>query len=759
MLYLGETSYYYQGVTALPDHANRQQWYYLPVYPRLAHDPETGKPAISLYKYRGGAGDGGFLSLDVDLAPGQGVLDELRRRIRAEERLPEEVQLSPLPVVDGWVRLVLLDAQTPAPGEPASNFVTRILQATKPALYGDERAMFSAQLTKEGATLVEASLHGELTVIGVGYQLDYVALRPAFQVRLSIQWDRVQRFFEQRFGVGFLVLSADIEKAISELRDARVIDLQSDLFVPEGEDADQVVSDFARAEAEVREMITDAFFTPSLEPHQETKDGWDKAVEAANSIHRSAVTGGASSYPSFSFKQVDWTRIDQKSLNIRMNQRSAVRRSIYPQGHLNGIAAEIAADPSSYIGSIDLNDRFFERRRVTAIARAGFADDQIASVHVRMRYGATPQDVVLDATTPQRSVEWLSVLDGDGAFTWPVSYDYDVTFQSVDTSQRPMQLTTEDLPTAPAGPRGRVTEDSNVEIVPREDLYSIVTVPIWAVGFPFDRWPTVMVTTSYVDHDNRLRQEGQFLVDAGWDKRSGLVWKLFVLDRTRTRFSYQLTFYGGDHRVLTMPPVETDLAQIRIADPFPQKRTVQFVPVVDWALTSTVFSDVTYTDPANHLSESSTLTFDSTHAGPQSFVVDLQDQARRQVQYQVTFINKNGSSATVPTSYTLGPRVLLRPDMRGHRVVTILPEPGDFTARQLDGIDVTLRYDDPGAQISFADTLTLASPDDRAYFEFDYVDENRQDYSYQLTYRYTSGFQRSTVPTSSRQDQLSVPLD
>jgi hypothetical protein len=267
------------------------------------------------------------------------------------------------------------------------------------------------------------------------------------------------------------------------------------------------------------------------------------------------------------------------------------------------------------------------------------------------------------------------------------------------------------------------------------------------------------VTATYQDPDNGLRQQGQFLVDAGWDKRTDLVWKLFVLDRTRTAFSYELTFFGGDHRVLTMPAVRTELAQIRVMDPYPNKRTVQFVPVVDWATTGTVFCDASYADPALGVAESATMTFDAAHPAPQSFAVDLRDPTRRQVSYQVTFVNKNGSSTTVPTSYTLGPRVLLRPDMRGHRVVAVRPGEGDFAARQLAGIDVELRYEDPAAQLSFADKLVLTSAEDRSFFEFDYIDEGRQAYTYRLTYRYTSGFQRSTADTSSKQDQLIVPLD
>jgi hypothetical protein len=791
MLYLDGTSYYWRGVTVLPDHdyKNNNQWYYQPVYPEFARNPDTGGPSLSLQKYRDDAGGGGFLTFDVDLAVAPSILDEIRTRMEAELGLPNPPVLLPMPVIGGWVRLILLDTATatPAGGGPAAppgtgsagspggpvgaggtivttgasdGFVARILQAAKPSLYGDERAAFSVQLSERGVTLTEQALHGDLTPIGVVYQLDYVALRKAYQVTLSVQWDRVQKYFEESYGIDAVLVSTQIDKAISDLREQRVIDLEATNFIPEGED-DTAEADFQKAEAEVREMITDAFFTPTLEPHKETKDDWDKAVDVAGAISRLAVTGGASSLATFTMKQVDWTRIDQKSLNVTMSERTAVRRSIYPQGHLSGIAAEISANPAPYIPPpIDLTDPFFQKRRITAIARADFADDQIDAVHVRLQYGDSPQDTELTSGQPQQSLEWNSVLD-NGAFRWPVSYNYDVTFASADTSRRPMQLSTDALAAAPDSPRDRTTESTYLDIVPREDLYTIAAIPIWVVPtLPFDRWPNISLSVWYDDAANGLHQREVFSVDSTWNSRhADTPWKMFILDRSHTTFTYQLVFYGADNRAVTMPPVTANQAQIRIADPWPDRRSVQFVPVVDWSTTSLVFCDVSYTDPNDHAANTSaSMQFDQAHAGPQTFTAELHDPGRRQVEYQVTFIDKNGTSATIPASYTLAPRILLRHDMLGHRVVAIQAGPGDFAALDIVGIDVVLSYSDQQAQISVADKVTLTSPADQAFFEFDYAKESNISYSYTLGYRYGSGFHRTTTSTTTTSDQLVVPL-
>ncbi len=61
------------------DHANERQFYYLPAMPHLSTVPDavTGidVPQIQLLKFRGGAGNGGFLTFEVDLGLPQERID------------------------------------------------------------------------------------------------------------------------------------------------------------------------------------------------------------------------------------------------------------------------------------------------------------------------------------------------------------------------------------------------------------------------------------------------------------------------------------------------------------------------------------------------------------------------------------------------------------------------------------------------------------------------------------------------------------
>src|SRR5690606_19765250 len=212
-----------------------------------------------------------------------------------------------------------------------------------PALYGDNQAVFSVELDEEGVQLIEASLaESELMPIGVVYSLDFFALRPAFSVKVNADWNRVQTHLQESFSVGLLFSSVEIDEVVDELIEDQVVTIEVDSFLPEDEDAgswigrrDQAINDF-------KDMVLESFFKPSLEPIKEEKDGWDKFVDSAERLSLLAATGGWGGAAKFSYVQQDLTRIDQKRLNLVMNERVTVKRSIYPQATLKGLGRILA---------------------------------------------------------------------------------------------------------------------------------------------------------------------------------------------------------------------------------------------------------------------------------------------------------------------------------------------------------------------------------------------------------------------------------
>lgn len=753
MLYLNPPFPVVNGVSMFPDHADPLLFYYLPLAPKLTEltDPQTRQqiPQFQLVKYRGAAGTGGFLNFDVNIGVSGDQLDEIARQLEQMLRLKDKPVLSPAPLIDGTVHMMLFGKQTgdkpPAPGAPPDQpqFVLKIDQNAKPALYGDNQAAFSVALDKDGVTVLEAAMQGEMSPIGIVYSLDYLALRPAYTVSINVDWDRVQKHMDESFGANAIFFSSQIDKAVDELVEKRLIDIQVDTFVPEGDDSG-VIARRDQAVNEVKEMITDSFFKPSLDPFHQKKDDWDKAADFVDRLSRTAATGGMGGDSLFSYKKTDYTRIDKKTLNMKMNERTTVKRSMYPQGHLSGIFRTLkreGLDPGKFIIEADLDNPFFQRRTVTAISRANFDEDSISSLDAIVKYGDNPQNAVLDPTTASKTMTWSSILK-DGVMQRGATVSYKVTFKDANATDRPVVMQSQP----------QTLDIDTFEISPRE-LYSIVHVKIIALGFPWDRYSAVEVQTRYADEANHLKSVATFILQKDKAEAS---WTLFVLDRTKTSFEYKVFFRAIDNRDTEMPWVETDQEQVTVRNPFPKQLKVDLAASASlWVDTERVFVDVSYDDPDNGISANKSYTFDKTHSAD-VFVVDLADTNKRIVSYSVTYMMLNGTVFEVPKSATRLPRIIISRVMKGHKIIQVHPKPVNFAEKNLAKMTVELRYQSP--QESASDVFNFDSKDGVQYFEFDYVDAQAAKYSYQVTYLYTNGLTRATEWLQSESDDLALPV-
>jgi len=756
MLYLNPPFYVIDGVSLFPDHQDQLQYYYMPVAPQLTclTDEATNQriPQIQLIKYRGKAGNGGFLNFDVNIGIEPDKLTTIAGKLQSKAGLPDVPRLTPVLPVDGTVRLLLLGKQTGDPSTTADpnappKFVLKIDQAAKPALYGNNQAAFSVALDAPGVTVLERALQGEMTPIGIVYSLEYLALRPAYAVKLNVDWDRVQKHLDEHFGVDAIFFSADIDKAVDELIENRAIVLEADTFVPEGEDESAILGRRDQAINEARDLITDAFFKPSIDPLKDEEDGWDKAEHIVNRASQLAVTGGWASAASFSYKKLDYTRIDRKSLNVNFSERTTVKRTIYPQGHLSGLCRFLKQEGfnlDDYILSVDIDDPYFERRKLNVISRANFEEDSIGSIRVRMAYGDTPRDVLLEASNARGTTEWASILD-DGAMRRDISAGYTVTFKNVDGTERPISI---------AAPE-QVIDIDNLEINPRE-LYSIVNVPIVALSFPWDRYPQIQVDLRYHDEAHGIHMDDTLMLDRD---HASQIWKIFALDPERRQFEYKLTFRAADNRDLLGAWLASDEEQITIRDPRPNKRTLQVVPSLDWTWVDRAFIDVYYEDAANDVYAEDSFEFNKDNAATRTFSVGLVDPGAREVYYSATILPKSPRPPIeVPRSVTLDRRVIIRSDMRGHRIIAVRPA-GSLADHGLQQLRVDLRYDDQDAGLSFADSFSFRSAEDHAAFEFDYVDDMKRRYEYQVTYVALGGMARTGEWQRAADDTLEIALD
>ncbi len=777
MLYLNSPYFVINGVSVFPDDKDPLQFYYLPMMPHLTMvtDPKTNvaTPQLQLIEYEGAAGTGGFLNFDVNIGIDQDALSEVSSQLQQQAKLTGQPRLSPVTFVDGSVDLLILGAQSASPpatggaaapsGGPAGassgaaatavmapaasgpQFVIKVQNATKPALYGDNQATFSVQLDQYGATVLEAALQGEMAPVAVIYSLQFLGLRPAFHVQLTADWNRVQTYLDTQYGGGFLFVSSDIEKTVDKLIEDQVINIQVSSYTTDSDLGATGVSDRDRAVSECYELVKNNFFQSSLAPPDPNKpDDWDKFTSTVKNLSDIALAGplGQAGY---SYKHIDLSQTDQKSLDFNLTEQTAVLRTIFPQGHLNGLLSELKPGTGlgQFVVKVDLDNPYFQRRTVNVVTHADFAGDSIASIDVNLTYNGSVQSVSLTGAASQGSCNWSSVLS-NGQMQRPVSYTYTVNFMNVDTTQRPNKLTS-----APQTVTGDV-----LDIEPRGDVYGVTVIPVRAFGFPWDRYPSVEVECRYVDAKNAINEQPSAIMTSA---NPEVDWPLFMCDPSLRSFQYRLTYSLVSGGTSVSPWVTTSASKIDVVDPFPSKLTLNVIAALDWTQFQEALVFVAYPSKSNPAVQQ-TYTLTASNAAAPPFTVDRQDPTQNLIYYEAQLVHTNGQIWTIPGSVTSDQYLMLQNNMKGHQILSIAPQQVDFTASQIGQIVVGIRYVDATNAIDLSESVTLATAADVRSFAYDYVDPNVAP-QYRADIQLTNGQTKSIDWTPIAGNALVIPLN
>jgi hypothetical protein len=740
MLLLDSRCAVLDGVSVFPDHVDPLQWYYLPSQPHLT--VVDGTPMFQLVGFRGSR-TGGLLSFDCNIGLEQPQIDALQQKIKSQFDLDGKPRLASVPPVDGTVRLIIMGADSASPEENAP-FVVKAVHNAKPSLYNDNAASFSVLLDEGGYALVQGTLDAVILPIAVVYSLDYLALRPAYQVTLSIDWDRVQKHLDETFGAKLWIFSSEISKVVDELDESKAIDLRADTFVPE--DTEGVIERRDAALIQVKAMITSAFFEPSLPPWKpDSPSGWVQDLKAIGEFaaQQAALAAGGPAAMiapvTFSYKKTDYTRIDKKHLDVNFSERTTVRRSIYPQGHLASLFSAIAASP-------ELKDRlvrevqdseFFKKRKLQALYRPNLGAPYIDSIDVRASYGGIARNALLTPDTWTASFEWLSDVQG-GVMRREVDVSYDVRFKDADTSERPAELSSQpDTATADI-----------VSLLPEDDVFTVRSVSVLAERIPWTRFDSVEVHVRYRDEENKIDQRELFRLV---EKKPDALWPMFVVDRDHTSYEVRTVMRAVDGNDVDSGWSVSDEEEIQVRNPF-RARTLAVLASVSWTEIREIFVDVRYEDKLNDVLVEDTLHLNQTTTPP-PFVVDLRDPTQTAIEYTVTFSYVDGRVKQLPPSVTYEPRIIVDPKKHGHRVVE-LRAPADWKQRSVEKITLELRFEDFLENLSYAAQFELDDPDSRARFEFDYADVARNKYEWRSNVLFSNGLRRRTNWTASAEPVL-----
>ena len=269
MLKLGTGMETIDGVTVFPDHADPEQWWYLPGPVALSRR-EDGRANFSFIKFKPaaveGAKGGGYLAFGVNLK----LSEDKERAIRSKLGISADGRLTAVPFDEGSVRAIALDLQgsggTVATPAAAGSFVAveQILGATVPSLYGDNDAIFSLVLSQEGAIILEQALEQGTTPIGVVYEMKFTGLQPALEVDVKIDFERVYDHFSVGVGANVYFVKADIEAGIEALKQTGAIEIEFTNFTTDGSQDERE----KWALSFITEHLLGDWFKPTLTPGQ-----------------------------------------------------------------------------------------------------------------------------------------------------------------------------------------------------------------------------------------------------------------------------------------------------------------------------------------------------------------------------------------------------------------------------------------------------------------------------------------------------------
>jgi hypothetical protein len=261
------------GVTVFPDHADEDQFWYLPAPVRLARRPEDDRAKFTLIKYKpaavaAGVKGGGFLMFEVNLTLDAATERRIRSRLSGIAR--GEPRLTVVPFDEGTVQCIALNLQGSGGTEAGQaregtfNAVEKILGATTPSLQGDNTAAFSLTLDQEGAIILEQAFVQGTTPVGILYDLKFTGIRPALSVKITADFKRIYNYFGANLTGQYAWFQVSIEAALEFLVQEGAITIEVINFTTEG---DKKEKEKWALEFFMNKLLAD-WFQPTLSPGQ-----------------------------------------------------------------------------------------------------------------------------------------------------------------------------------------------------------------------------------------------------------------------------------------------------------------------------------------------------------------------------------------------------------------------------------------------------------------------------------------------------------
>ena len=587
MLLLSSDSLTVDGVTVFPDHADPNQFWYLPAPVGLAALPGSDEPQFLLIEYTpdvasSGVKGMGFLDVTVCLKVDQGTLDKILGQVTSTFPAAVNAHLAPVPFDEGTVQILTLDMQGSGgavnKSPPGSiMMVENILGATSPDLYGYNNAIFGETLSQDGVSILKAAFADSMAPVGALYNLKFTGVRPALDVKVTADLKRVYDSFNISLTASAYWASVGIDATFEKLRQDGTIKIEVINLAGDKDTSDKE----QRALDMFKQDILAKFFEPALSPTTAKAAGAGGTDGGVGKVVKDAKSAASPFGLSLKLKIVH--QDEQKTVTFEYNRMDAVQRTYGPQGYFGLLLPSI--DQSKHFLQVNGSDPFFQKFSVVLTPPRDFAGVGLQTVHIALDYGdptaagAKHGEFVFDATHADQTT-W-DLFEGQiqtTDFTYTLTYAFDPEAGW-------------DAPTNIYSLPAVTTSNRQITLDPHSNLgFLVVNVQLGRIDAnTVDR---VEVTLTYAD-TNGWSTTGFFVVRSDSKAQP---WKLRLSDKDQRTYSYTTHCVLKTGASFDAGPYTGEASAIFINDAFDGGIDVMLQPAFDPTKTKSAVIELNYHD-------------------------------------------------------------------------------------------------------------------------------------------------------------------
>lgn len=699
-----------EGLDVYGDDQFGNVFYIIPDQPRFRIDDVTKKPVFKFIKYKmpidrpDGSKGGGFVVFDSTLTVPpdkekkiQDQLDQLvqQRGLKNSQGQPLNAQIGRITFTKGTASLTLLDS--------GGALVTKILSPGKPSLFGSLICPFTAELSPEGATVLEAVMKGSGGVAQVTYDMHFPATFPPITGRVWFYASKFYSFYQ----------SVDKSGGSWDSSDNTENDTLRESFMNSqcgGVDFD--FSGLGYMDADSAKKIHDAI----------ENWGWSQIDEAVKTAIlpdiKAADDRGDHGMEHIQKSQSTW---ESSSFNRYISEKEAIDFASPFAGTLPNIT-DMGFKWQDFFVEVDANDPFFAQIHSTIAVNADFDLFGIDSVDVNCEYNkinpATEKG--LHAKSPDDVLKFDSdTKNGDMTY----SYNYSVNYKDQSKSYDAGPFTTK-----------------NVQVTINANDLGILCVNLSIGNVDFDKTPQVQVAVRYPDNDangHPVSQQFNFTKDKKADRMLAVLLK--AIDKP---YEYQITYIMADGTQVVMPSQHNDSRELYVNSPFVM-HTYSFLAEGDFTGSiDNIFLKMKYSDTANKIEQETDYTFSGQNRS-KDWQIPVISGGNGSVTYSGVISYKDHTTEEIPPTDTS--RDLIEFGPPNQVIISVLPDTTLIDFSQVRMIKLDLEYKDDANKIDVKHEYLLKDGMSPQPWTFYARDPAKTSYSYAMTF-YMAGTPPKVIP-------------